>query len=50
MRVAGLDIFQVMEVVHARLGQAGRMDDPVQPADGVQLVSVEMVPCAAQYP
>ena len=30
-----------MEVVHARLGQAGRMDDPVQPADGVQLVSVE---------
>ena len=41
MRVAGLDILQVMEVVYARLGQAGRVDAPVQPADGVQLVSVE---------
>ena len=41
MRVAGLDILQVMEVVHARLGQAGRVDALVQPADGVQLVSVE---------
>ncbi len=41
VRVAGLDILQVMEVVHARLGQAGRVDAPVQPADGVQLVSVE---------
>ena len=30
-----------MEVVYARLGQAGRVDAPVQPADGVQLVSVE---------
>ena len=41
VRVAGLDILQVMEVVHARLGQAGRVDALVQPADGVQLVSVE---------
>ena len=41
VRVAGLDILQVMEVVYARLGQAGRVDAPVQPADGVQLVSVE---------
>ena len=41
VRVAGLDILQVMEVVHARPGQVERRDDPVQPADGVQLVSVE---------
>lgn len=40
VRVAGPDILQVMEGVHARLGQAGRVDAPVQPADGVQLVSV----------
>ena len=40
VRVVGLDILQEMEVVHARPGQVERMDDPAQPADGVQLVSV----------
>ena len=42
VREVGLDILQVMEVVHTRPGQVERRDDPVQPADGVQLESVEM--------
>ena len=40
VRVVGLDILQEMEVMHARPGQVERRDAPVQPADGVQLESV----------
>ena len=40
VRVAGLDILQEMEVMHARPGQVERRDAPVQPADGVQIESV----------
>lgn len=42
VRVVGLDILHVMEVVHARLGQVERVDEPAQPADSVQFVSVVM--------
>lgn len=38
--IIGLDILQVIDVMHARLRQVERVCAPAQPADGVQLIPI----------